>query len=162
MACPLNNLNAASFDTLSSLTLHIFMGIAGSGLELDLPYGFVWKGALSRMKQLKKFELHLEYEGYFDVLLSSFGPQWGDIPEVLADPNLMPQLKEIDLGITMRVIGEGEEEEEDRRNAEAFLEQVQASVYTPWFLPLKRRKEVGELVAFSYRTEICVGETRYG
>lgn len=105
------------------------------------------------MQRLERVDLCLAFEGDFDVLPSSFGAQWGDIPGVLADASQVPRLKEVNVWVCLKLSGGEDGMIERRTNAEAFLDNIRSRVYPPWFLPLKQRQEQGDLLEFSFETE---------
>lgn len=153
MPCPLSGLNPDSFASLSHLSLHTVSSIFTPSFEIDFPYGCPWKDALMKTTAIEYFNLHAELHCYSDIQPSSFGSQWGDIPDLLGDSTQLPLLKEV------HVLIQHSDRRGSRRRTEPMTvsDSVAAQVYPQWSSPLKRRLEEGKLLSFSYKAEAMAG-----
>ena len=153
-----SNPNSESFITLTHLTIRIVSSLQTRYEDIRTPYGGPWSEILPRIKMLEFLEFNIVFQGDFDVYDSSFGDQWGEVPEIFASGKYhFPHLREFKTTVHVRLIEDDWMEERDKTDAEVFRKSIEDLVYPRHFLPLETMQTEGPRVDYSFKVESSVG-----
>lgn len=145
----LDELHPGSFNTLTLIDIHIATYVH-PGSRLAYPYGWRWSAYLQRLPRLERLRIELLFEGEFDVNIESFGQQWGDIPKALANDNVCPVLRAVDILVDVRVRNTHQDFARHESQGRTFVQIVKGMVYLSYLQALKNQRSQWPLSRWSF------------
>ncbi|KAJ3547816.1 hypothetical protein NMY22_g1510 [Coprinellus aureogranulatus] len=160
-APPLGNLNPRSFSTLSvlHLTTEFALDPWEDAFMVHDPYIGLCDDLLKNLQELKVLEVTVSFHGGFGDFLAdpgNFGPQWGRLAEVLAEPYAFPKLRSVTVSVMLRLDVNGDISQ--MQDAEELEDILREFVYDEQLSRLRDLEIGGRMIEFSFNVSI---EGRY-
>ncbi|KAJ3530697.1 hypothetical protein NMY22_g8467 [Coprinellus aureogranulatus] len=160
---PLQELNTSSFTTLTYLSIRLLIHLNRPHFAILHPYCGLCESSLPKLQALQSFCIQLILQGHFNVDESSFGTQWGQLPDALTKTGAFPHLKEVAVGVMIRVpLQEGDDDAypPTKDAADDLRHRLAISVYPAQFQALEARNAEGSLT-FTFEIEVSTGPWIY-